>query len=47
MTDMLGVVVPQPIQFLNWGWWVIHAIGITLVFMIGMAVAKKCCKAKP
>ena len=28
-------------QFLNWGWFVIHVIGITLVFLIGMAVGKK------
>lgn len=44
MNEVLGIVVPEPIQFLNWGWWLIHAVGITVVFLIGMTVGKKCCK---
>ncbi len=41
MNQVLGFVVPEPIQFLNWGWWVIHLIGIPVVFLIGMTVGKK------
>ena len=40
MNGLLGVVVPEPIQFLNWGWWIIHLVGIVVVFTIGMAVGK-------
>jgi hypothetical protein len=41
MSEILGIVVPEPIQFLNWGWWIIHVIGIAVVFVIGMTVGKK------
>ena len=47
MTEMLGVVVPAPIQFLNWGWWIIHVVSIAVVFTIGAAVGKRCKTAKP
>lgn len=47
MSGLLGVVVPEPIQFLNWGWFVIHIIGISVVFLVGMAVGKKCKPASP
>lgn len=46
MNATLGLVVPEPIQFLNWGWWIIHVVGIIVVFLIGMACGKKC-HAKP
>jgi hypothetical protein len=42
MNEMLGVSIPEPMQFLNWGWWIIHVVGITVVFLIGRAVGKKC-----
>jgi hypothetical protein len=41
MSTILGVSIPESIQFLNWGWWIIHAIAITVVFLIGMTVGKK------
>ena len=47
MNTALSVVVPHSIQFLNWGWWIIHVIGIAAVFLIGVAVSRKCMTAKP
>jgi hypothetical protein len=47
MAQLLGMSIPEPIQFLNWGWWIIHVVGISLVFTIGMAVGKKCKSDKP
>lgn len=41
MSGLLAIVLPEPIQFFNWGWWIVHAIGITAVFLIGMMVGKK------
>jgi hypothetical protein len=38
---ILGIVVPEPLQFLNYGWFIVHLIGIPAVFLIGMFVAKK------
>lgn len=42
MNATLGVSIPEPIQFLNWGWWIIHVVGITVVFMLGRACGKAC-----
>jgi hypothetical protein len=41
MSGLLGIVVPEPIQFLNWGWLIIHVVGIAVVFFVGMMVGKK------
>lgn len=38
---ILSIVVPEPLQFLNYGWLIVHLIGIPAVFLIGMFVAKK------
>jgi hypothetical protein len=46
MTEMLAVVVPEPIQFLNWGWWIIHVVAIVVVFLVGTAAGKKCAAKK-
>jgi len=32
--------LPEPLRFLNWGWWIVHVIAIPLVFYIGYAVAR-------
>ena len=46
MSGPPGIVVPDPIQFLNWGWWIIHVVDITMVFLIGLSIGKKrVCKA--
>jgi hypothetical protein len=47
MSGLLGMSIPEPIQFLNWGWWIIHVVGITVVFLIGMTVGKKCKTGSP
>ncbi|MCE5326450.1 MAG: hypothetical protein LLG01_08545 [Planctomycetaceae bacterium] len=44
MYAILGVEVPEPIQFLNWGWWIIHVVAIIVVFLIGMAAGKSKCR---
>jgi H+/Cl- antiporter ClcA len=36
-----GDLLPEALEFLNWGWWVVHLVGIPLVFLIGMSVGKK------
>ena len=48
MNGLLSVVVPEPIQFLNWGWWIIHVVAIVVIFLIGVAAGKHCpmCKTK-
>ena len=40
-------LLPESLHFLNWGWWVIHAIAIPLVFLIGVCVGKRCRVCKP
>jgi hypothetical protein len=44
MYAILGVALPEPLQFLNWGWWVIHVIAIIVLLIIGMAIGKSKCK---
>ncbi len=44
MFTILGMEVPEPIEFLNWGWWIIHVVAITMVFLIGMAAGKSKCR---
>ena len=36
--------IPEAIWFLHWGWWIIHLVGIPLVFTVGYMVSKRCCK---
>ena len=33
-------ILPEALHFLQWGWWVVHLVGIPVVFFIGMAVGK-------
>lgn len=33
-------ILPEALMFLNWGWWVVHVVGIAAVFGIGFAVGK-------
>ncbi|MDD4890880.1 MAG: hypothetical protein PHU85_13245 [Phycisphaerae bacterium] len=37
----LGNLLPQSLQFLHVGWFVIHLIAIPVVFAIGFAVGKR------
>jgi len=37
-----GDLLPETFQFLNLGWWIVHVIGIVVVFLIGLAAGKKC-----
>jgi hypothetical protein len=41
MNALLGFDLPEPIQFLGWGWWIIHVVATAAVFLFGMAVGKK------
>jgi hypothetical protein len=38
---MLAEILPEPLEFLNWGWWLLHVVAIVVVFYIGWAMAKK------
>jgi hypothetical protein len=38
--------IPEAIWFLHWGWWIIHLVGIPLVFGLGYLAAKRCCAGK-
>lgn len=38
---IVGLVLPEPLQFLNYGWFIVHLLAIPVVFLIGMAVGKK------
>ena len=42
MNELLSVIVPAPIQSLNWGWWIIHVVAIVVIFLIGVAAGKHC-----
>jgi hypothetical protein len=44
MNGLLSIVVPEPIQFFNWGWWIIHVIGISTVFLVGAACGRRCAR---
>jgi hypothetical protein len=34
-------LLPEALEFLRWGWWVVHLIAIPVVFLIGLSVGKK------
>ena len=36
-----GVGVPEGFRFLQWGWWVVHVIGIIVLLYIGFLAGKK------
>lgn len=36
-----GEILPEALEFLNWGWWVVHVVAIVVVFLIGWGVGKK------
>ncbi len=29
------MMLPEPFRFMKIGWWIVHIIGITLVFLLG------------
>ncbi len=33
-------ILPDALQFLHVGWWIVHVIAIPVVFLIGYAVGK-------
>ena len=37
----LASLLPEPLHFLHFGWWILHVIAITVVFLIGFAVGKR------
>ena len=37
-----GGKLPESLEFLHWGWWVVHVAGLVLMFCIGCACGKKC-----
>jgi hypothetical protein len=39
--DILAVELPRTLHFLQPGWFVLHIISIPLVFVLGMAVARR------
>jgi hypothetical protein len=43
---ILAAVVAAPLQFLNWGWWIVHVVGIGVIFLLGHAAGKKCVAGK-
>jgi len=45
--QVFAVAVPGPLQFLNWGWWILHVIGIVVLLLIGYALGRKCAAGKP
>ena len=47
MIEMLAMNLPEPLQFLNRGWWITHLVAIPVVFLLGMASCKKCKSNKP
>lgn len=40
---LLGMEIPEPFEFLNWAWWLIHLVGIAAAVYVGYLLAKKCC----
>jgi hypothetical protein len=38
--NLLLVVLPRALQFLNGGWWVVHVIGIGVVGYLGYKVGQ-------
>jgi hypothetical protein len=33
--EVRAMMLPEPFRFLRIGWWVVHIIGISLVFYLG------------
>jgi len=38
--NLLSVVLPGALQFLNGGWWVVHFIGIGVVGYLGYKIGR-------
>ena len=39
-----GEILPETLEFLNLGWWIVHVVGIALVGFVGFTMGKKCAK---
>jgi hypothetical protein len=40
-------LLPETFEFLNLGWWILHLVGIPVVFLIGFLVGRRGSKATP
>jgi hypothetical protein len=38
---LMAVDLPEPLHFLGWGWWIVHVVGIAVVFSLGMWLGKR------
>jgi hypothetical protein len=39
--SVLAVELPGALEFLNWGWWILHVVGIVVVGWIGYTIGRK------